>query len=700
MRAEAPGVLGQWLEVEDREGERWRVECLGEPVAAGLRVAFAPLPGGGRGAGKGELLRVLDADPDLWVARLVLPERGGRKPTLIPFAGVEAPAFHLDPRHAKDARDGDRVVLAPLEGGRRARQERTGRGRRHRGAPRDALPVRVVEVLGPAGDPSADHRALAWRHRLPGAFSRRARLEAEAAEERVGAAERRARVDLSDLPFVTIDPATAKDHDDAVFAEEREDEAPLHVVGKPRREQGASWRRRLWVAIADVSHFVPVGGFVDGEARRRGNSFYFPDRAIPMLPERLSNDLCSLRPDVERRAIVVELRLTEDGRVADALFHEALIRSRAKLAYEEAADFLASEAKSAKRGEPEWGPSLRCLERVARDLRRRREAEGAVELELPEVRIVVDETGRAIDAVLRERNPAHGLIEEAMLAANRAVAGALERAGRPAIHRVHPPPAPQRLAALEALLERHGFAPDGELDAPGVLPAMLRAARGAPAEERIHVAALRSMSQARYASESGGHYALRFDHYLHFTSPIRRYADLAVHRALRQLMRGEPAERGGAEDADRAERLALWLSGRERVATEAERDAQALAACAIMAGREGQAFDAAVVSPTEFGLFVRLVRPAVDGLVPMRLLGGRWTFDPDEEVLVEAGGRRRHGAGDTLRVRLVSVDPDRGRLAFRPAGGGSRVADDDEEELGGKEEKTGRAARVRRRRGR
>jgi ribonuclease R len=426
------------------------------------------------------------------------------------------------------------------------------------------------------------------------------------------------------------------------------------------------------VAIADVSHFVSVGGWVDAEARRRGNSFYFPDRAIPMLPDRLSGDLCSLRPEVDRLAIVVELRLLADGQVADALFHEAVIRSRARLAYEDAAGWLEG-ARAGADGEGEkleWGDSLRRLDAIAHSLSRLRRQAGALMLELPEVVISVDDEGHPVDARLRERNRAHELIEEAMLAANRAVARALVRAQRDTIHRVHPPPSREKLEALGALLDRLGVPVSGDLEAPGVLAKVLEDVKGAPSEERIHMAVLRSMSQARYEAQSLGHFALRFEHYVHFTSPIRRYADLEVHRALKQLMRGEEvAPREGTKEAavhaGLAERLCVWLSGRERVATEVERDAESLAFCALMSGREGERFDARVSSATEFGLFIRLESPAASGLVPMRLLEGEWIHDPEAEVLIGPRSGTRIGMGDRVSVRLFEVDVDRARLAFR-----------------------------------
>lgn len=636
---------GQQIEVEDESQARWQIDCLGEAVQLGSRIRFEPRAAGA--ARCGVLVRVLEEERESWVCTV----RGdGRTLALVPFGGVELPSLELVAARSKGAVEGDRVLVVPEREtpSRKGRGKAPGRPSARRTSKK--LPVRVIAVLGRAGDPDADHRALAWKYRLPASFSRRARLEADALAETLSAADLARRLDLRARPFITIDPATARDHDDALFAESDGD------------------GDRLWVAIADVSHFVAAGGFVDAEARRRGNSFYFPDRAIPMLPERLSSELCSLRPDVDRLVLAVELRLSSEGEIREARFHEAVIRSHARLSYEQAADRLAAPASDPGEA-PSWDPSLTRLARIAERLARHRRASGAIELELPEVEVSVDGSGRPVDAVLRRRNPAHGLVEEAMLAANRAVAQALERASRDTIHRVHPAPDPRRLESLGVLVERLGIREAFELDQPGAIAAMLQTVRGVPSQERIHLATLRAMSQARYEPRSRGHFALQFPHYLHFTSPIRRYADLAVHRSLKQWLRGESRARlDGVDDASGLEGLAIWLSGRERVAVEAERESVAFACCALLAGREGEIFAAEVTGIGVHGLFVRLERPAASGLVALARLDRRWRLDEQEEVLADDRSGRRIEVGTRLRVRLVHVDDDRGRLAFTLAG--------------------------------
>ena len=676
--ARAPRVEGQVVDAEDRDGVRWRIECLGAPVEVGDRIAFVAL--GAESARRGEMLRLVDARRASWVCTL---RRERKSIRLTPFGGVEAPELELAEADAKAAEDGVRVVVVPVARGAKGRGRRGGPGRGRGRAGRAGLPVRVVEVLGPPYDPDSDHRALVWKHRLDAATSRRARLEADALTGGIPPEEIARRVDLRHLPFVTIDPASARDHDDAIYAEPASPErlALVEGHGTPAGARGAGrraprFRWRLWVAIADVSHFVPRHGFIDAEARRRGNSFYFPDRAIPMLPERLASDLCSLRPDEDRLAMVVEMRVDGQGRVVDALFHEAIIRSHARLSYEEAAARLEAapgrSGSSDRLGDAGVPSVLSWLDEVTRALLEERLRAGSIDLELPEVEIELDAAGRACDVRRRERNRAHRLVEDAMLAANRAVARALDRAGREAIHRVHPPPSPAKLDALVSLLEGLGLGEDFDPDERSTLCEVLERVKGDRLEERVHGAVLRSMSQARYAAASAGHYALHFDHYVHFTSPIRRYADLEVHRSLKALIAdGREREPGGPEALrtpdGAAERLAVWLSGRERVAVEVERDAGSLAACAIMHGREGERFAATVTSATEFGLFVRLDAPAVEGLVPLRVMDGEWSFDAESEALVGPRSGRRFSTGDRVRVELLDVDADRLRLAFRLA---------------------------------
>nr|MDJ0869504.1 VacB/RNase II family 3'-5' exoribonuclease [Myxococcota bacterium] len=510
-----------------------------------------------------------------------------------------------------------------------------------RPAARASAAGRVVEVLGAPGDPEADFRAIAWRHRLPIEFPQPVLDEAHAFAPGVAPEERARRLDLTARPFVTIDPATARDHDDAVCV-----------------EPGAAGGWRLWVAIADVSHFVAEGSALDREALRRGNSVYFPDRAIPMLPEHLSGDLCSLRPDTERLALAAELEIGGDGAVRGARFHEAVLRSRARLVYEEVADAMAEGPAR----EGEVGEQLVRLGALARRLLRRRVAGGAIDLDLPEPWIVLGDDGRPVDVRRAARTLAHRAIEEAMLAANRAVAEWLAAREVPALYRVHEPPAPAKLDALRALYGRFGLlegARDEPLSAVRLAEA-LRRVEGHPEERLVNLATLRSMRQARYDARNLGHFALAFDAYLHFTSPIRRYADLVVHRALKDTLAAGGASRERA--AARAPRVAGWAARAsfcERAAQDAEREAVDAARCAYMAGHLGEEYEGSVTSVARQGAYVTLDPVFVEGLVHVSALPGRWDLEPDAYALVKRSGEALR-LGDRLRVRIDRVDLARG----------------------------------------
>ncbi len=469
------------------------------------------------------------------------------------------------------------------------------------------------------------------------------------------------REDLRALPFITIDPVNARDHDDAVCVDER-----------PRG--GA----RLWVAIADVAAFVPEGSALDREALRRSNSVYFPDRAIPMLPPALSGDLCSLRPGEDRGVLVAALDVSAAGDVTGRRFCRGVIRSRAKLSYDGAARVMDPDAHVQPGAEhptdPEVIEQLGRLARVARALKARRFAEGSIDFDLPTAEIVLGDDGHPVDVVESPRTLAHRAIEEAMLAANRAVAEVLLAARVPLLHRVHEAPPPGDLAALEDLLRAFGLlaaGPHGGLDARSIARAVARAA-GRPEERLVNLMTLRSMQQARYSEAPRGHFALAFTHYTHFTSPIRRYCDLVVHRALLDHLDGSAEARARAlVRGEGLAQVAARISARERLSVEAERDMIAIKKCVFIARHLGEEFDGTIGSVAPHGLYVTLAPFFVEGLVHVARLPRSARFDERGHAFVLPRGAGRFGLGDAVRVRVESIDPARGWISLALAEDGA-----------------------------
>jgi ribonuclease R len=616
-------------------------EITGAIPLAGERILVEPVVDATQR--RAEVVRAIGGARREWVGIL---GRDGRDAVVTPYRD-EVPWELRVPRGAwKDARFGD-VVVAFASEPRKQPRRRPGRGPRGR---RAAAPLaRVVEVLGPPGTPDADFRAIVWRHRLPREFPKNAVLEADALPDALDPAELARRMDLRALPFVTIDPATARDHDDAVCVE------PLGDGGF-----------RLWVAIADVSHFVAEGGALDLEARRRGNSVYFPDRAIPMLPERLSGELCSLRPQVDRLVLVAELTLDARGAVHGSRFHEAVIRSRARLVYDAVAEVMEGRP-SPDVPSGEATEQLAQLAALAPRLTKRRFDAGAIDFDLPSAEIVLGDEGHPTDIIEAPRTIAHRAIEESMLLANRAVAEALVAAEVPALYRVHEAPTPVALASLRALLDSFGLLDlprDAPLDSREIAAAVQRAV-GRPEERVIHFTALRSMRPARYDARCLGHFALAFDAYLHFTSPIRRYADLVVHRALRDLLAGGAEARARAQA--RAERMPAWAvrtSLCERTAMDAEREVIDLKKGVFLRDRLGDEFEATITRVARHGFYATLDDFFVDGLVPLRTLRGHYEFDEPSLSLVGRGPGQRFALGDRVRIAVAQVDLVRGWIDF------------------------------------
>lgn len=617
-----------------RDGDRFlRLGEVGD-AKAGDRVRAQAFEAAGAAAA--ELVEVVAGARVRWVCRV---ERSARGLALVPYRGREADALPVASRDLNGAELGEMVVAEALSPPRRGRP---------------ATSYKVVERLGFAGDPEADFRAVVWHRDLPTEFSREALAEADALAEGIVAQELRGRVDLRDRCFLTIDPASARDHDDAVFIEPAEDGS-----------------LRLWVAIADVSHFVSEGSALDRAAWLRGNSIYFPGRSIPMLPERISSDLCSLRPDVDRLVLAAELEVDREGSIRTANFHEAVIRSRRRLSYAEAEAGMKSAEQGSGEGEfgPEISEQLERLGTAANRLARQRALLLSLDFDLPQPEVILDGDGRPSDIRRAGRGPAHRAVEEAMLAANRAVAKALLDSPHPGVYRVHESPAPLELAALAEIYQTFGFAGSGRgkaLDRAGMVRT-LGEAKGRRQERVVHYSTLRAMKQARYSADCLGHFALGFDAYLHFTSPIRRYADLAVHRSLRQLLR---RERGPQEGSEWASRIAIRTSVRERLATTAERDMIGLARCAVMQERIGDEFEGTVTGVAEHGLYLTLDDPFVEGMVRISRLRGFFDYDRSRHRLVARGSRFQHGLGDRMKVVVASVNSQMGWIDLEPVPAG------------------------------
>jgi ribonuclease R len=541
---------------------------------------------------------------------------------------------------------------------------------------------RVVEVLGEIDDPGMEIEIAVRKYEVPHRFSPATLAQAAALPEKLRPADRRHRIDLTDVALVTIDGEDARDFDDAVYCE------PF------ARGRGKSaldgWR--LIVAIADVSHYVKPGEPIDADAYERATSVYFPRRVIPMLPEKLSNGLCSLNPEQDRLAMVCDMVIGHDGAIDAYQFYPAVIKSHARLTYTEVAAVLANTRgpEAAKRAD--LVPHLLHLHEVYRALLKQRAKRGAVDFETTETQIVCDENGRIEKIVPRTRNEAHKLIEEAMLAANECAAGFIETADHPALFRVHEGPTPERRVTLQNYLRALGIGLHLSDDpTPAELQSIALATKDRPEVTQIHTMLLRSMQQAVYTSANAGHFGLAYDAYAHFTSPIRRYPDLLVHRVIKAVLGDKryqldaglvaslppaPPRRLGKTPAKPAKamskELEIWelagahCSANERRADEASRDVEAWLKCRFMREHLGEEYAGTVSAVTSFGLFVTLDALYVEGLVHITELGGEYyRFD---EVHQELRGERsgaRYTLGTRVRVQVSRVDLDGRRIDFR-----------------------------------
>jgi ribonuclease R len=512
---------------------------------------------------------------------------------------------------------------------------------------RFGLPAgRVVERLGSLKTERAVSLIAIHAHDIPHVFTRAALAEAEAAH----AASPAGREDWRELPFVTIDPPDAKDHDDAVHATPDPD---------PRNRGG----HIVTVAIADVAHYVRSGSRLDREAEKRGNSVYFPDRVVPMLPERISNDLCSLRPQLDRPALTVRMVIGADGRKRSHSFHRILMRSAARLHYEQAQ--LAVSGRTDEITEPIVDKILQPLYAAYRAVLHARNEREPLDLDVPERKIVLKSDGTVDRVIMPQRLEAHRLIEEFMILANVAAAETCERAKVPLIYRVHDEPSPEKLNALREFLATLDISlPKGGTLRPNGFNRILARVKGRDVERLINEVVLRTQAQAEYSSENFGHFGLNLRRYAHFTSPIRRYADLIVHRALiRALKLGADGLLDAADTRSLAE-IAANISATERRAMKAERETADRLIAHFLADRVGAIFDGHISGVTRAGLFVELDETGADGFIPARSIGEEY-FRFHEAGRAFVGRSATHRLGDPVTVELVEAAPVAGALRFR-----------------------------------
>jgi ribonuclease R len=503
-------------------------------------------------------------------------------------------------------------------------------------------PARVLERLGKLGDARSISLIAIHTHDIPQAFPDAAVQEAQQAQG-VGLGNR---TDLRDVKLITIDGADARDFDDAVFAE-------------PDPDQAGGFR--LIVAIADVAHYVRSGSALDRAAETRGNSVYFPDRVVPMLPEALSNGWCSLRPHEDRGCLFAEMRIDRSGRKTSHRFGRGLMRSAARLTYE--------EVQAAEDSHDDLGLPLVHLYAAFRALLAARLERGTLDLDLPERKVVLDERGHVTSVAPRPRLDSHRLIEEFMVLANVAAAEELERLHTPCMYRVHAPPSDEKLEALRGFLSGMGVSlPPGNQLHPRDFDRVLRRFADTPESQMVSEVMLRSQSQAAYSPDNIGHFGLALPRYAHFTSPIRRYADLLVHRGLIKALRlGQDGL--GDEQASAFPEIGDRITETERRAQQAERDAIDRYLTAFMSDRIGARFAARISGVTRFGLFVTVTESGASGIVPFATLpDDYWHYDEREQTLAGRRTQKVFRLAEEVEVLLSEANPVTGGMVFHVLG--------------------------------
>lgn len=571
---------------------------------------------------EGRLIRRIGRAPERVLGIYRVTSEGGR---LVPVDKRQNREFIVPPGESGGAKDGELVEAEPI-----GKQSRLGLGR-----------VRIVERLGDPHAPRAVSLIAIHAHGIPDRFSEEALAEAAAAEPVTELGDRE---DLRHLPLFTIDPWDARDHDDAICAVPDPD---------PKNEGGFI----VWVAIADVAHYVRPGSALDREARNRGNSTYFPDRVVPMLPDALSGDLCSLHEGVDRPCIAVKVRINTIGERLEHAFVRGMMRSPASLTYQQAQ--AAAEGRYDEKTEPLAGPIADLFAAYAAAAKAR-EARQPLHLDLPEREIVLSEEGKVLSVAFKERLEAHRLVEEFMIMANVCAAETLERYRRKFLYRVHEPPAPDKLETLRELAESLGLKfPKGQTVRTAQINRILDAAARTHDPETISLIVLRSMTQAYYSPHNQGHFGLNLKRYAHFTSPIRRYADLVVHRALIAAHGwGDGRDAQTKEEVEELEATGGWISMTERRSMLAERDTTDRYLAAYLSEHVGEEMSGRISGIARFGIFVKLDETGADGIVPISQIGNEyWVYSREENTLTGDRSGRVLRVGMPVRVRLVDAQP-------------------------------------------
>lgn len=505
---------------------------------------------------------------------------------------------------------------------------------------------KVIEILGEHMAPGMEIDVAIRNHDLPNEWPAEVLKEAEKYEPKVTEQDLKGRLDLRQLPFVTIDGEDAKDFDDAVYCK--------------AREKGG-WT--LYVAIADVSHYVKPKSALDEEALNRGNSVYFPGRVIPMLPEVLSNELCSLKPNVDRLTLTCEMTISATGKITRYSFHETVINSHARLTYNNVYAMVEQNDEALQQQYKALLPDLKELFAVYRILHKARISRGAIDFDLPETKVIFG-AGRKIERIVPlMRNDAHRVIEECMLCANICAAKFLIKNECPGLYRIHEGPSPEKLADLRKFLGELGLKmPGREIPVPKDYAVILNEIESRPDANVIQTVLLRSLSQAVYSHENVGHFGLAYEAYTHFTSPIRRYPDLLVHRAIRKILRHQCKP---GELDPKLEQFGEHCSMTERRADEATREAMDWLKCEFMLDKVGEEFDGVISAATGFGIFVALKDIYVEGLVHISALqSDYYHFDPIKHALIGEHSGTRYRLGDKVKIRVVRVDLDERKIDF------------------------------------